>query len=268
MDYTPIPIACPSCAQPLSLKYCAACGEEKVDSHSWSLSHFFHDAFHEFAHLDSKIFGTFWNLLRRPGLLTADYWLGRRRVWIRPLRLFIVVAAIHLIAVSSSQLRIESLLPFDFTGALHRTIAKLAALQHVPVPQVTAIVNERMGKIFALTQYLSVALFALAPWLLYSRQRPWYTQHLIFSLHTYTFYFLLTSLTFQLFPVISLARAPLALLTVAYIYFSLRRLYGESIWKAAGKAFMLRFAHIAAEAVAMGIAVSASFFWTAYSIRH
>jgi len=104
MEDTPTEIVCPSCAQPLLLSHGANCGEQRVDAHSRALSHFFHDAPHESVYLDSKIFGTFWNLLRRPGLLTADYWRGRRLVWIRPLRLFLVIAAVHLSAVSSTQL--------------------------------------------------------------------------------------------------------------------------------------------------------------------
>ncbi|MBL8241481.1 MAG: DUF3667 domain-containing protein [Bryobacterales bacterium] len=247
-------------------RFCAHCGEERVTDHSWAMSHFFHDVVHEFVHIDSKIAGTFWTLLRYPGLLTADYWRGRRTVWIRPLRLFIVIAAIHLLAVSNVQLRLEMFQEFDYSGVLTRNVGKLAAAHGMAAADVAAVVSARMGRIFAVAQYFSVALFALAPMVLYRRRSPWYAQHLIFSLHLYCFYFLFTSLTFQLLPVVSWVRAPLLLVTVGYLFFMLRRLYGEPAGPALGKALLLRVAHVVAETAALGISLSGALFWTHYSL--
>ncbi len=268
MDSPTHAIACPSCSQPMTARYCAHCGEERVTDHSWAMSHFFHDVVHEFLHLDSKIIGTFWTLLRYPGMLTADYWSGRRMVWIRPLRLFIVIAAIHLLAVSSVQLRFEMFQQFDYSGILTRNVGKLAAAHGKTAAEVAAVVSERMGRIFAVAQYFSVALFALAPMALYRRRNGWYAQHLIFSLHLYCFYFLFTSLTFRLFPVLTWLRAPLSLVTVGYLFFMLRRLYGEPVWPAAGKALLLRVAHVLAETIALGISLSGALLWTNYSLPH
>ena len=145
MDHAPSQIACPSCTRPLSPRCCANCGEERVDGHSWSLSHFFHDAKHEFAHGDSKIFGTCWNLFWHPGFVT--------------------------------------------------------------------------------------------------------------------------NLTFPLFPKLTIARIPFTFLTVLYLYLALW-LYHESPWKTAGIVLLLRLALLAADIVALAIAVGGSLFWTAYSIAH
>src|SRR3712207_7333270 len=48
------------------------------------------------------------------------------------------------------------------------------------------------------TQYCAVLGFALVPWMLYRRRRPYYLQHVIFSMHIYCFYFLLTAVVSQL----------------------------------------------------------------------
>lgn len=261
-------IACPSCSRTMPDRYCAYCGEERVDNHSWSMSHFFHDATHEFLHLDAKIIGTFWNLMRRPGLLTADYWRGRRGPWIRPLRLFIVVAAIHLLAVSGVQLRLEMFQQFDSDGVLSRTIERIASGHRMGAAEVAAAVSDRMGRIFAVVQYLSVCVFALAPWALFRRTRPWYSQHLIFSLHVYSFYFLVTSVTFRVAPSITWLRAPFILVTVAYLFFAVRRLYGGTAGLALGKVILLRIALIVAETIALGISLFGAIFWTSYSLAH
>ncbi len=268
MDH-PLPeIACPTCARPMPHRFCAHCGEERIDDHAWSLSHFFHDAFHEFAHLDAKIFGTFWHLIRHPGFLTAEYWNGRRNPWIRPLRLYIVVAAIHLLAVSGIQMRVEFFQSLDAAGLLQRSLEKVATIHHVSADQVRPVIAERMSRIFSLSQYLSVCLFALGPWLLFRRRRPWYVQHLVFSLHYSCFFFLLTSVTFRVLPLLSWLRAPFVLLSVAYLGFAIHRLYGDSFWPATGKAFLLRIAHIVAETVALGLALFGSLYWTARSFPH
>jgi Protein of unknown function (DUF3667) len=87
-------VACPSCGAALAEPFCHQCGETKSDSHDFTWKHTVHDAVHEFLHLDGKILTTLWLLIRRPGFLTAEYWAGRRRLYIRPLRLYIVLAAI------------------------------------------------------------------------------------------------------------------------------------------------------------------------------
>ena len=61
----------------------------------------------------------------------------------------------------------------------------------------------------------------------------------------------------------TLFRAPFAIVTVAYLFFAIRRLYNEAVWPAIGKAFLLRLVHTKAEAVAIGIAVCGAFLWTA-----
>ena len=52
-----LPAACANCGAPLSGPFCHACGQ-KVASPNVSLHDFFHEAFHELAHLDGKILQT------------------------------------------------------------------------------------------------------------------------------------------------------------------------------------------------------------------
>src|SRR6187399_1170117 len=70
--------------------YCAHCGEEVVDPHALTVRHFVgHTLAHEALHLDGKIWRTLRYLFFRPGLLTAEYCAGRRRLYVNPVRIFI-----------------------------------------------------------------------------------------------------------------------------------------------------------------------------------
>src|SRR6476646_10537554 len=86
---------CPECAAPLIDKYCHRCGEKLPDAHDLTLKHFLYHGLHELTHFDSKIFRTVQALLFRPGLLTVEYLAGRRKRYVLPLRLFLVIFALN-----------------------------------------------------------------------------------------------------------------------------------------------------------------------------
>ena len=88
---------CLSCGATVSGRYCGACGEKRVGSHDLQVGHLAHDFWHEFTHLDGKIWRSFRALLFQPGLLTQQYWEGRHGRWMRPLRIFLIVTALSLI---------------------------------------------------------------------------------------------------------------------------------------------------------------------------
>ena len=252
---------CPTCGAEFGGPWCQQCGEARPDPHELSVRHAVHDAVHEFTHLDGKIFRTLWLLVRRPGLLTAEYWAGRRKPYIRPLRLYIVIAAIHLLAMSATVYKYEFFRDLDSRGALRRTVERTAARQHTPTAAVEAQLSGKIASVYSVAQYLAVLAFALLPFLLYRRARPHYVQHLIFSLHVYAFYFLLTACVSPLLTPSLWRRSPLPLVTLAYLYFAVRRLYGERWHVAAAKAVALRLGLFAVEFVALAIALTASIFW-------
>lgn len=98
---------CVSCGNPLQGHYCAHCGEKRIEAHDLTIRHFLVHAFEAFTHADGKIFGTLRALLFRPGQLTADYMVGRRRAFIGPLQLFLICNVIYFL--TNSVVRWDSL---------------------------------------------------------------------------------------------------------------------------------------------------------------
>jgi hypothetical protein len=211
---------------------------------------------HEFLHLDGKIFRTLWLLIARAGFLTSEYWQGRRTSYIRPLRLYIFIAAIHAIAMSHSFYRVDLFKTQDRGRMLERVIEQRAKRTGLTVAAVEEQINQKLGKAYSIAQYFGVLGFALFPWMLYKRRRPYYIQHLIFALHVYCFYFVLTAAVSPFLTAAQWQRSPLPLVTLAYIVFALRRLYLESWWSAIWKAVALRFGLFLTEFAVLSIALT------------
>ena len=81
--------SCAACAAPLTGCYCHACGERAPRPEDDSLWQFLREQFQEVTSADGKM----WRTLRAlfvPGKLTTEYFDGRRGLYVRPIRLFLV----------------------------------------------------------------------------------------------------------------------------------------------------------------------------------
>lgn len=145
---------CHNCGIRLAGAFCANCGQ-KVQELDPTLKHFLHDLTHELLHVDGKIFKSVWTLLVRPGVLTRDYFEGRRARWISPIRLYLVWSVAY----------------FAF-GAL---------VEDDPTADQALSAGGR----------LMVVLLPLFAWFvsLAARKRKHFPQHLYFALHVHAAWF-------------------------------------------------------------------------------
>ena len=82
--------ACAACAATVVGAYCHACGERQPRPEDESLAAFLRDQFYEVTSADGRL----WRSIRAlfvPGKLTEEYFAGRRGLYVRPVRLFLVV---------------------------------------------------------------------------------------------------------------------------------------------------------------------------------
>ena len=68
---------CPNCGSDQVDSYCAACGQRAGDLHT-TVGQFARDALDGLFSFDSRVWRTLIALVFRPGLLTVEYWQGRR----------------------------------------------------------------------------------------------------------------------------------------------------------------------------------------------
>jgi len=86
-------LACPSCGQSGTGRYCAACGEAR-HAHRITVAHLLHEVFHLFTHVEQGFLYTLRELLLRPGTTQARYLAGQRARFQKPFSAFFVACTV------------------------------------------------------------------------------------------------------------------------------------------------------------------------------
>ena len=98
------PQRCKSCQAELTLnaKFCAQCGQDTKDYHQ-PLPQFLRDSLHELLDIDGRLWLTIRTLLLKPGVASLEFAQGMRTKYTPPLRLYLVISVLFLLAFSSFQ---------------------------------------------------------------------------------------------------------------------------------------------------------------------
>lgn len=223
------PRSCQNCAAPLTGPYCAQCGQHDVDYHR-SFHHLTHDLLENLFHFEGKFFVTVAWLLTRPGRLTQEFIAGRRLSQLNPLRFYIFVSVLFFLGVSllnhghlidydrkeldrlpieaakntaaaeqrataekppaagstASAKKPASKLTVNRDNDISRRIFDKLVSGDLAPSEILEAFEHRIPSLF----FLGVPLYALLLKLFYWRQRRYYIEHLIFSLHLHTWGFL------------------------------------------------------------------------------
>jgi predicted RNA-binding Zn-ribbon protein involved in translation (DUF1610 family) len=247
---------CPSCADPEIRRYCPTCGEKQISEEDLSLRRFAGEAIHTFTNLESSVFRTFGSLVARPGHLTVEYLDGRRKRYIRPLQLFILCNVLFFILqpyIGLDLLTTPLSTHFHhFYGALARDLVESRiAARGITLEEYAQEFNRTVALQARSLVVLMVPIFALLVYAMDGSVRRYFVEHLIFSLHFYSFFLVFTILfsgalavLFYLLISTGFGRAAIllqlhqdSLATVTFLitlggYFTVaaRRVYGRAWW--------------------------------------
>ena len=285
-DADPRAAMCRNCGAPAPGAYCPACGQETRLALP-SARQFLREAAGRYVPLDGRLWRTLFGLVFRPGFLTREYFAGRRRRYVRPARLFLVLS-LALFAL----LRIVSDAPIVIAddadkGAVARGGEEFdIALDDQMNVQVTGIalpeqVQKRIDRFNRLPRqvkydqifqgvirYGPYALFALLPLfavllqIVYAgrhRRHPLrprkYAEHLVFGAHNHAF--LCVALMLVAVPVGPLRFALVAWIAV-YFLRSMKVVYDGSWLGVAVRAWAIAIAYFTSFAfVVAGLLVAA-----------
>jgi hypothetical protein len=93
---------CPTCGAAVHARFCAACGEEQITERDYSVAHYVGHVFESLTNFDFRSLRAVWTLMARPGVLTRDYLNGRRRIYLGPVQLFVIVNVVFAMAGPST----------------------------------------------------------------------------------------------------------------------------------------------------------------------
>jgi len=82
---------CVTCGTPLVGHYCHECGEKRAEERDLTVRAFGDYAVEAIFNADAKLWVTLRRLVARPGFLTREFVAGRRRPYVGPLQLFLLV---------------------------------------------------------------------------------------------------------------------------------------------------------------------------------
>lgn len=246
-------------------RYCSQCGQH-ARVHAPTLWEFVHEWVLHYLALEGALWRSLWKLMAQPGALTLDYWAGRRRRYIEPLRLVLTLGLLFFVAVkfapsgdtpawqvdgppgvastpaltaprasspaqppaaASGPNRLNIDLPAGTPAWLaSRFTQRMAALERDPEAEL-----QRIGRsVLALAPYAvlaSIPFYAGLLSLLHGRRRS-YGEHFVFAMHLHAFWY--GCLLLALLPVPGASLLAWAWSNL-YPVLALRRVYGGA-WTA------------------------------------
>jgi hypothetical protein len=241
--------ACANCGTPAPGPYCPACGQAQHEAHR-SLRSITGELLDTFAGWDGKIPVTLWLLVRHPGRLTAEYVAGRRVRYLRPLRLYLSLTVLVLLAQRVAPDRGTIIRIGDFSrdtpGAVGPASGgayasgpwqrmkrsyfgpRIRDLERLPPKErnqaVSAAFLAKLGNMF----FALLPVFALFVGALYRRSPLAYAEHFVFALHVHAFGAAALALGVALGGLHPATRLLPLLWAPPYLFVALRTVYGGS----------------------------------------
>jgi len=257
---------CRNCGALATAPFCGQCGQS-TDDRPLTVRDILSDIVEDQLSVNGSTLRTF-SLLIRPGFLTQEYLRGRIVRYLAPFRLFLLSTTFFLLIAAFTAHRQErrmvaaakaaiqdqatrdthpgrptrpfrilqapidsAWLPAPLRGIVRPMLRKQAEINAMPLERSLPIV---MGAFLRASSYIipllvpgTAGLLAL----LYGRRHRPFAEHLVFTLHTHAFAFLVLGLGM----LAQLAWMPLNhvsnVLTLIYLYFALVRVYGNGwLW--------------------------------------
>ncbi len=307
--------ACRNCGAGLAVqpppRFCGQCGQETA-LHPPSLGEFLHEFVGHYVALEGALWRTLGLLLLQPGRLTREYFAGRRRHYVLPLRLYLTASFLFFLLIKlipslhhemENQIQAAASPPAtakapgadaasaagaqhrpgeeeeggtfigldgdnDFArcllpgrepkcGAVKMAIAR-AAQRWKTDPQAQEHYKARLVSSVPYAIFLMLPVFAGIVMLAYRSRRMFYGEHVVFSLHMHSFWFL-ALLALWLLPGVVAGWG--VLLVAAYGVWALHNVYGGRWRYTVLRALFISFLYLLLLQMATGGLVAGLFLW-------
>ena len=226
---------CTNCGTTLTGEFCHACGQIRFVESDRRFGHLLQQFVASATDLDGRFWSTFRALAFQPGLLSREYFEGRRARWISPVSLFLAVSVVYFVAPSlggvltlqfnqqvSGHVRQLALGPDETvteqqaasTGQYYSPLTARWIEQRVRQRDEAARSASAGASGYSYRDYrlaydakandvskalviLHVPIAALALLLMFAGQRRYYAEHFVFALHYLSFWMLSLQVVLQ-----------------------------------------------------------------------
>jgi Protein of unknown function (DUF3667) len=245
--------ACTNCGSLSVGAFCADCGERQPSSHDFSVRGLFGDAFHELTSIDGRLTRSIIALMSKPGLLTREWFEGRRGRYVKPFSLFLLLNVAFFLVQPHTDLLSYKYSNYVYgrsATALHRVElvekqrAKLGDTAEQFVTRFNAGLQDQKKSLLV----FCIPVVAIGLAVMYAWRGRFFAEHLVFSVHAYAFLLLfmgvvMPAVAFLVTWSTRLLGLPasrlhwfdtdegftviLAFVLGSYLYLALRRVYGD-----------------------------------------
>jgi len=228
--------SCSNCGGTLVGDFCHACGQKRFVESDRRFGHLLHQFLASATDLDGRVWRTVRALLFQPGLLSREYFEGRRARWLSPVSLFLAISVVYFVAPLrggdltlqfnqqvSESVRALAIGPDEklseaqlaSTGQLHSRVTSRWIDKRVQERDAAARAASNGANGYSYRDYrlaydakaddiskalvmLHVPFAALALMLLFARQHRYFAEHFVFALHYLAFWMIALQAVSQL----------------------------------------------------------------------
>ena len=232
---TPVTM-CTNCGEELRGEFCHGCGQKRFVESDRRFGHLLQQFIASATDLDGRIWRTIRALLFRPGLLSREYFDGRRAKWVSPVPLFLAISVIYFIApLHGGDLSLQFIqqVPGNIRALAQRPDETLSEAQRTGTGQshsrftvrwierrvenrdrlarrasngargytyqdLRAAYDAKADDVSKALVILHVPFAALALMAMFARQRRYFAEHFVFGLHFFAFAMILLQIILQM----------------------------------------------------------------------
>jgi hypothetical protein len=259
---------CLNCETPLTDLYCPHCGQKDIPPRQ-TFGELIVNFISSFWSFESKFLQTGSLILFKPGQLSKDYSEGKRERYFHPARMYVFISFVYFLFIGilpdaekaeeevkddtnvnwkydkkignynsfaqydSAQ---QALPPTERDGKIKRMLYKRIAEVNEKYQTSGGDFSADFGTNFMANTprifFVLLPIFALLLKLLYIRRDYFYSEHLVFSIYYYNFFFLAGSLymLIALVPLLNYLAWIIGLWIGLYLLFAMKKMYGQS-WR-------------------------------------
>lgn len=180
---------CLNCDTPLKGKFCHDCGQKVIEPNERTIKYFIYQFFGSAFFLENNFLKNLWTLVSRPGRLTLDFMEGRRKRWMPPFSLFLLINLFYFWYTPLTDLNLSLKEQLNqHHGAMAQAMVKnRIENRNITLDEYGAIYNQKSTGYSNSLIILQIPIFASFLMLIFYRKKMFFVDHFIYALHFFAF---------------------------------------------------------------------------------